>query len=346
MGSARVAPPPREHDLVGSFSKGDAMNAISSAAPLGRAVAVTLAVGVVGCAGTPPHDRFEEFSRSIEEVRAGADAALAENYDWSRERFIHETAEQSLRPEGVAGVGSLLMEGVRGDPFGWSIEPEPLFMASRRFRTALYDLGTVLVRYGDLLAELASPELVTEERFDRVASDLNTNLLAATAALNGDGGDGDLALFSAAASELTRSYLRSRSREALRGILRENQPGIEAVAEHARGGIRLAARHLRHEYEARADDLAVRLVPGSGESAAARSRLVEDLVELDELFVERLAVLRALDAAFQALPDAHRELFEALDNPAISRASIRELHQSARRIHGLSRDLADEPAAE
>jgi hypothetical protein len=134
-----------------------------------RILAIVLAIlGVTGCASISPAP-FTALTTSIQQLRDGADASLSLVHERTRDRYIAEAAEGD-----VAKVQALLLTQPLGDPFGWASANPPLFLKVARFREGVYRLNSVLVGYAGLLGQLASPELVSSEKFEQLARESNS----------------------------------------------------------------------------------------------------------------------------------------------------------------------------
>ena len=106
-------------------------------------------------------------------------ASLSVVHERTRDRYIAEAADGD-----VAKVQALLLTQPPGDPFGWASANPPLFLKAARFKEGVYRLNSVLVGYAGLLVQLASPELVSSEKLQQLAKDLNNgNLRNAVQAL-------------------------------------------------------------------------------------------------------------------------------------------------------------------
>ena len=69
---------------------------------------------------------------------------------------------------------------------------------------------------------------------------------------------------------------------------------------------------------------------------------LEALLELNEEYQGRLAVLHALHRSYQGIPKAHRELAQALENPSMSLEWIQSVHDEGRRLERLYKELREE----
>ncbi|NOZ93789.1 MAG: hypothetical protein GXP47_03480 [Acidobacteria bacterium] len=305
-----------------------------------RVAALLLAAVLAGgCSTTVQHSGFSQLTSAMQELREGTDRAIKHNEEISRERFILEVAEASLRDNGANAVTNLLIGSKPGEPFSWKMDELPLFMASRRFRAGVYALNSALIAYSELLSSLASPELISTAELEAEAQDLNAKLRAAVDMLGVNSSNEKLALFSTTAIEMARAYLERRRRSQLRKVLDENQPLIDQLAGRLQNAMGIAARSLRQDYEERSQRLAEDLLPGSSTALSDRTKAVRRLVDLDETYIRDLAILEALNASYGALPAAHRELRRAIVEPGASLASIEGILENGKRLSQLYEKL-------
>ena len=296
---------------------------------------------IVGCATIKPinPDPFKEFSNSLQELRSGADAALTLNEEKNRESFINETVEKSFKPEGARAIENLLIIGAESNPFIWKMEKVPLFMMSPRFRQGVYNLNSTLIEYAELLGALAAPDLVSQSYFDSLTKDLNANLIAAVSAFDIQDMNRETGLFSVAATKIFQEYVENHRINTLQDALQKNQDNIERIALSLQKAIRLTAASLNKNYYKRSMEIALQLTPNAGGNKSARRKKVEELIALNELYVNRLSTLETLHNSYRALPSAHRELIKTIETPEINLSAIRNLYANGKRLYNLYNEI-------
>lgn len=297
-----------------------------------------------GC-GSIPHDAFGEFTDTAIQLRDGTDEVLGIQYQWARDRFLEDASKAMADSIGEAMVQRLLLESVEGSPFEWRAEEPILFLSARKFQKSVYTLNQAIVDYALLLQELAGAGKVSKEEFESNVRELNGNMKEAVAALSGQELDREIAIFSLAASEIFELYLGSKRKNELKRALQENQGTIEEVSSHLRQALAIAARHVHHEYQERSFHLALALAPDSDLQPFERRERLEALIELNEIYDDRLTALRTLDDSYRLLPGANRNLYASLDEVDVSLGSIRRIADNARRLKSLYGELAEPPPA-
>jgi hypothetical protein len=298
-------------------------------------------VQALGCA-TVRDDSFTAFAQSLTELRDGADEALNVPYQWTRERYVMETAAASADTiEGLDAVQWLILEKDAENVYAWSMIDEPLYVTQKRFRRGVYELNSTLLGYAELLNDLANEDLSVAQ-FDDRARELNTGIRGAAAALGDTASTEGIAIFSAAATDMIRLYLDDKKRDHLRSAIEGNQTAVEEAAVHIRSALRLTALHLWHEYDEKTFVLADPLNPYASTKFKDRYKGVGGIVEVNDVLMQQLETLRVLDQSYQALPRANRELFEWLDNPGASLRAVREIGDNGARLRRLYDELSDD----
>jgi hypothetical protein len=300
-----------------------------------RILTIVLAIlGVAGCASISPAP-FTALTTSIQQLRDGADASLSLVHERTRNRYIVEAAAGD-----VAKVEALLLTQPAGDPFGWASPDPPLFLKVARFREGVHRLNSVLVGYAGLLGQLASPDLVSPEKFEQLAKDLNGNLKTAVQALGVSASPNkEIAIFSTLATSAFRAYLENKQRSSLLEALNSNQPAIQDAAELGASAVRITAAALRNEYNHSSAKLAA-LVAEHTLSDSKKQAALRELVELDEKFIKEISILRTLHQSYMALPAAHLELATGLADPKRGLPMVLELLENARELNRLYEELS------
>ncbi len=302
---------------------------------LARILVIVLAIlGVAGCASISPAP-FTALTTSIQQLRDGADASLSLVHERTRDRYIAEAAAGN-----VAKVEGLLLTQPAGDPFGWASTNPPLFLKVAQFRDGVHRLNSALVGYAGLLGQLVSPDLVSPEKFEQLAKDLNDNLKTSVRALGVSAPpDKEIAIFSTLGTAAFQAYLKNEQRSSFLKALNSNQPAIQEAAELGASAVRITATALRNEYNHSSAKLAAQIA-NPKLSDSGKQATLKDLIELDEKFIKEISVLRTLHQSYMALPAAHQELAAGLVDPKRGIPMILELLENARDLNRLHDELS------
>jgi hypothetical protein len=293
-----------------------------------------------GCAKVNPKP-FDQFSQSTQALRDGADTALKINEEANRERFILTTAEKSLTPDGADAITNLQLGVEQDDPFAWRMEQTPLFMESQKFRVGIYVLNTALVQYSELLKELASPELLSTERFDNMAQNLNSNLASAGKSLKITDNDKEMAIFSVAATEILKSYLESQRKEALIKALKKNQENIENVSQKMTSAIITATTNLNKNYIDTSSRLMVDLANSNEKNLEIKKQRIISFLDVNQQYINRLAVLRSLHDSYATLPRINLEMVKLTEDPKFTSSTIKEIFENGKHLKNLYDEMSE-----
>ncbi|HSR70236.1 MAG TPA: hypothetical protein VLU25_20065 [Acidobacteriota bacterium] len=254
---------------------------------------------------------FEQFAKSTQALQSGVDQALQVGPEDAESRFLTEATQDPSQATDLR----LLVDP--SNPFTYKTDNTPMFLTAKRFHTGVVDATGVLADYGKALLQLASPDLLSPQQFDQLASDINSSAISAVTAISGSDGSGaarSVGLISTAATAIFKQYLESKRKKALVRGLRENQPTVEAYARHLVEATKIAADLAWTEYDAKAQDQLNKIVEAGAGSSQVTSAL-QQLIKLDEEHIAQLEVLKSLRDSFSAIPASHNGLIEAAKNP-------------------------------
>ena len=295
---------------------------------------------LIGCASVNPMP-FQEFSKSAQDIRTGADKVLETDYEMARERML-----RNAKTDPGTAIKQLTIDravGPQGEvkDFAWTMTGEPLFLTIRRYRRGVDDFNSVLVAYAQGLANLAGPVTMTNEQVTEMASNLTTNAKEAARGLQLDVNQDKLALFSTVAVGAFQQYLVSKQRSDLRKALVENQEWIVEVSRLGGEASKNMATALWQEFLALQNDMNAKIATAG---AGARPTAIEEKIALNEKFVDQLEALKTLDNAYANVPTAHAELSASLQAGPFSLESIRELSALGKRLERLYQKLKKQDA--
>jgi hypothetical protein len=292
----------------------------------------------VSCASVDPGP-FEDFRQATDQVRAGTDAILLLDHEWSRRGFV-ETILRGAPEE----VGTLFLTFDENDPFEVGLQDPPVFLLVRDARRVLADLASTFARYAELLVRLAGSEVIRPKTFDTLERDLNASLREATKSLEKESRartEAAVGLFSPAASKAFRSYIEKRRAEDLRAAMEHTQPFVEDWATVAVDAVDSVRDDVKSEYDARKAHISQQYAETHrGKKSRDQRRLIEEMIDLDATVVDGFALLRTLRRAFLSLPGAHRQLAESTRNAEVSLDAVRRLGEHGQHLRILEQRLS------
>jgi hypothetical protein len=288
-----------------------------------------------GCGAVKPA-AFQAFSQSVQQLREGTDKALEVNQSMASNRFMLEAIRTTTAGDS-SKVEQLRLPIDRTKPFSWTGDKAPLFLKAEQFRDGANRAMNVLASYAELLVRLSSPELLPQDTFDKMASDLNANAFDAALAITGKPPDSaGVAIFSTIAVQVAREYLESKRRSKLVEALTANQPTIETFSQHMRRGVETAATHAAQEYDEASQELFRKMVTSTGPAPEGdRRAAIQALIDLDRKYIQQLSTFQSLYTAFGQVTNAHAELIKAASNPELSLSSIVTLLEEGKRLEGI-----------
>lgn len=284
--------------------------------------------GMVGCA-TVDSGPFTKFDNATKEASTGIVTAMSVNYDWTRSGFI---ASFSTSPE--SKFSELIIQPDK--KYTWTMEKPPVYLAIEKARAALNELNNSFVQYADLLVKLSGRELVSTDKFDQMAKDLNKNAKDAMAALKMQAAPTEVALFSTAASEAARLYIEHKRQDYLIETLQKNQDSVQKYSDTCIELIRTITGDMKTYYVEKYEPIRIAWNASSGEN---RQKQTEAMLTLNEQFVNALGVLQELEASYDAIPRAHADLSKSIKSPKLDLEGIQELYSSGKRLQELYAEL-------
>jgi hypothetical protein len=240
---------------------------------------------------------------------------------------------EELEEGGGEGEEESLLESMQiatdpSTPF--TVKAAPLFLKMEQFKMGVTQVTGSLVTYSQLLLQLADPELLSQETFDDLATDLNANAFKAMSTMNTNPSgqtQSDVALFSQLAVAATQAYLQSKRKDDLIDALEKNQTAVANFAEEMQRAVVIIAQATVNEYTADYLVLARKVVVKS-----SRERAVEELISLDRNHIRQIRMLQALHQAYGQIPAAHAELAKAVAEPKRELSTIINVMETSKRL--------------
>lgn len=281
-----------------------------------------------GCASIDSKP-FAKYKSAVQEAQTGIDAAMSVNYNWTRSGFIEGFASD---PD--AKFSRLIIKP--GPGYDWSLTAPPLYLTVKQTRAALAGLNEAFAEYVDLLGQLAARDLVSTDKFEQMAKDLNKSVRKATTVLNVKAPPEEVALFSTVATEFARLYIENKRRGHLHAAIQVNQPNVENYAGLCISLIHTIRGSMKAYYNDRIEPIKLAWNASPGEK---RQKYTEAMLILNEQFADGMRVLQELETTYRALPKAHADLAKAIQQPKLNLEGIQELYSSAKRLQRLYGEL-------
>ena len=277
---------------------------------------------------------FNQFVESTAQVSQGLDKALATSKSMSEERFIKDALAKAEK-EDFTEVDSLVLKSTQ-KVMHWDRRNAPLFLKVETFNLAANQMTQALQTYAQTLAKLASPELISIEKFDELSTDLNIQSKAAYSLLSGkdNPSDEETALISTIATTAFKSYIDDKQVRSLQEAMKENQKQITKFSGHMAEGILTAVKHHKTEYNKKINEHLrnFQAVDKNGKPRADRPVHLNKMIETNRIFIHNMEVFQRAYSTFKILPSAHRQLYESLDKPASTLTIVNTFMQEGLRL--------------
>ena len=269
---------------------------------LGLTVSFSL---LVGCTGVPtvPNDSMTEFSDSIANLQKDTDASFSDISVASEARF----KANLIKEMGEGDTYSLDKLDIETDFKTLTVTKVPYFLKLQKLKAEVGQLNGALVDYVDLLAKLADPEAISNERFDTLAKTLNNNVLAVGSSVKSDAKKADTGLFSLTAMALTKNYLQSKQAGGLVQAIRSNQPTIDRFANRLQKAVLIIARAVNVEYIHETKALKLKVAKATNKAAN-----VDTLIARNKKHFADLQTLKRIHTNYGRLPLIHSEVADVI----------------------------------
>jgi len=283
---------------------------------------------LIGCASVNP-EPFAQYRSAVQEAQSGIDAAMSVNYTWTRSGYI-----EGFSSDPNSRFTQLMIQPGQG--YDWLLLNPPIYLTVKQARSGLAELNQAFAKYADLLAKLASPDLVSTASFDQLAKDLNQNANDAAKALGLGVRPEGIALFSTAASEAARLYIENRRQHHLKTAIQKNQGNVADYSALCVSLLHTIRGNVKAYYVDRTEPIKNAWNATAGEK---RQKNTEAMLNLNEQYADVMRVLQELEATYDALPEAHADLAKGIATPKLDVAGIQKLYTSAKRLQQLYNEL-------
>lgn len=265
---------------------------------------------------------FSNYAAEIQRERVVMDYVIGHSYEWVR------AADAAAYQGDFSPLIITTRNGCR-----WRAEDRFLYLKIKQTRAIYLELNQGMLDYAALLEKLADNRMESPEIFTSLAERINHNAAAAARGASLNPKKEGLQLFSAAAMETAREYIRNRRVEELGKVVRENQGLVEAYSDHCRELIGILC-NIEKEYYA---ENYIPLQNQWNNGVKADPMLVEKMFGLNDKFTDALNLLKQMDEFYSALPAAHADLAEAVETtrPVAPRPGFQRLAEEGRRLQML-----------
>ncbi len=289
-------------------------------------ILVVGSLGFTGCATLQPAP-FQQYAQAVHTAQSALDKALSFNYAWARSGFAQnfqgKFSELLIQP----GLG-----------YQWSMRTKPLYLTIKQARTTLFALNSTFADYASLLVRLSEQQVGDPDEFSQLAKNLNTHAKTAAQTIKLEASQKDIAIFSLAATEAARGFIRSKHLADLEKVIQKNQSQMEQYCKHCISLVHTLRSTLKTYYVDKYAPIQRRWKASHGK---ARTLLVEELLTLNESFADQMRLLQEIENMYKSLPEAHADLAKPIKAARwqANRQGLERLIESGKRLHQLYAEL-------
>ena len=296
--------------------------------------AVGCALLLVSCAA-PNQDAFNQYSTAVKNAGDSLDNVLVQETSWSRDEYVDKVLKGNVTLEDTAFLDTKMGQFSVVFPNGG--KNQPTFYKLQDARVTLASLNQATGKYVNILATLASKELINPDTFATIAQDTDTSLNSIAANLKVQNADVAIHVFSVGSAEVMRLLIEHRRRAALERILSNNQPAINAYCNSCVRLLRVLSQSVTNDYTVKAEGLEARFEALKAKNSdLTNSSEAKDIVsqhlELNSTYVALVQSLKSAKEVYTKLPEGHRELLQSVQKKATGFAAIQAIAEEGQRL--------------
>ncbi len=219
---------------------------------------------------------------------------------------------------------NLDIRGTKEDPWRWGTHTGaiPSSLQLKLLRTKVLECMTVYEEYCDLLAKLANPGLIDEEKFNQSTTDLNESLnQLLNTDLNVTSGK-DVGIISAGAISAAKIYIDGKRVRQLQSFLESNQEMIGKYSGHMQKALVLLRRNLDQYYNPAITSTKDAALSTGEKGSAKRAAAISNMFAINSTYVDLIEAIKVLDRKLSKLAKGHSDLTKAIIKPSLTVAYI------------------------
>lgn len=269
-----------------------------------------------------PPDSLNQYRDTLVDLNVRTIQALTVEYEWNYRNF-----KQRIKAQDQTDPNPLTLRFCGGE-FEWrwgdcdsDQSTMPVFNVIAQSRVDLTKINQAMIDYANFLIQFNGANENSKANLDAAAEKVGASAKSISARFGVSLDEDKFGAFATIGVSLVQQLLAKKQREGMAAVMADFQPGVKTYARLGSRAMEISATGIKQEY----DDENKKLTrPIATESdGAKRSALVEKLLALNEQTSSQLDALRSLNAAYEALPNAHAELIAALQSG--QHASLEEL---------------------
>jgi hypothetical protein len=295
---------------------------------------------LAGCVAPDPRP-FQQYAVGVKQAGDALDQVLVQDIGWSRDKYIDSVLDGSVALRDTAILD-------RKSPFTVTfpapggVNTQPTFYKLQDVRVTLLALNDATEKYINVLATLASSDLVNPATFDAMAKDADASLNSITKQLDARVPGTAIHVFSVSSAEIARLVIEHKRHRALVKVLTESQAGVDGYCERCLALLTILDQSLATDYSAKADTLegAFSKIPKAARAADPKARAaVEQLLQLNSDYLALVHSLQSAKTIYKALPQGHSELLKSVQKQPTGFEAIKLLYQEGIHLKSIYDEL-------
>jgi len=290
-----------------------------------RSIALIFALLVTGCVSTSqpiPPGSLTQFRDTLVGLNTKSMQALTFEYEWNYRNF-----KDRIKADNQSDPTPLTLRFCSGN-YDWRWDDcdsnpseMPVFNVIAQSRVELKNINQAMIDYAHFMILLNSANEGSKANLDAAAKKVGdaTKSISTRFGLSLD--EAKFGAFSTIGVAVVQQLLSKKQRTGMAAVMTDFQPGVNSFADLGSRAMAISATGIKKEYQDETGILARAIATET--DGAKRLQKIEKLLELNEQASSQLDSLRILNAAYDALPNAHAELISALQSGQY--ASMQEL---------------------
>jgi hypothetical protein len=286
---------------------------------------LTFTLMVSGCVSTSqpiPPDSLNQFRDTLVELNVKSIQALTVEYEWNYRNF-----KERIKAQDQSDPNPLTLRFC-GGTFEWrwgdcgsDDSKMPTFNVIAQSRVDLKKINQAMIDYANFLIQFNSANENTKANLDAAAKKVGAAAKSIATRFDLTLNEARFGAFATIGTAVIQQLLARKQREGMAAVMADFQPGVKSFANLGSRAIEISAAGIKTEYGD--ENRKITRAIATETNGTKRFALIEKLLALNEQTSSQLDSLRILNAAYEALPNAHAELMAALESG--QNASLEEL---------------------
>lgn len=305
-----------------------------------QAFGAGLMILLAGCASPDPRP-FQQYAAAVKEAGDGLDNALAQDINWSREKYINSVLDGSTSLEKTALLDESSPFTVTF-PASGNVVNQPTFYKLQDVRVTLLGLNDATEKYVNVATVLAGSDLVNPDAFESMAKDADASLNSITRQLDAQVPGNAIHLFSVGSAEIARLVIEQKRKAALEQVLMDSQAGIDGYCQKCLSLLRILDQSLLHDYSIKSaalEDEYHKISKGQPTQDPNARACVEELLQLNSDYLALVDSLKSAKKIYETLPEGHRELLKSVQKQPTGFEAIGGIYEEGKRLERIYGEL-------